>query len=262
MSLELYHWEPNGLFLKPLIALSEKGADFTSRYFDAARLEQFDPDFPGNIESRLHLEREGPVLVADGQVISSSFFMLEYISDAVPGPDLKPGSAYQHYRMQAWGQKIATILSPAVCALGSVTFLAPVLRQGDVAATRAAIERIEPVERRTLWRDLIDGRYDQAALDAARAQLELPIGLMEQALGAAAWLAGEHYSVADIDAYCMVKPLPVLAPAVVNEAATPAILRFLRTMGERAAVRKAMAMARTDHPETCFVPGCEASRWG
>ena len=38
--LELYHWEPNGFYLKPLIALEEKGATFTSRWFDPTSFEQ------------------------------------------------------------------------------------------------------------------------------------------------------------------------------------------------------------------------------
>lgn len=260
--LELYHWEPNGLFLKPLIALHEKGAPFTSRYFDASAFEQFADDFPGNAEARLQLEREGPILVADGSVVSSTFFMLEYINDAVPGVDLKQGTAYERYRMQAWGQKIATILSPAVCALGSTTYLSRTLAEREPAAVRASIEGIEPVERRELWLAVIDGRYDQAAMQSMRDHLEAPIGLMEKALSETPWLAGSHYSVADIDAYCMVKPLPVLAPEVVNERATPAIMGFLAEVGDREAVKRAMAAARTDHPETCFVPGCEASRWG
>ncbi len=66
--LELYHWEPNTYFLKPLIALKEKQAAFTSRYFDPTRFEQFAPGFPRNVESELHLEREGPVLVHDGTI--------------------------------------------------------------------------------------------------------------------------------------------------------------------------------------------------
>ena len=37
--LELYHWEPNGPFLKPLIALHEKDVAFTSRYFDPLSFE-------------------------------------------------------------------------------------------------------------------------------------------------------------------------------------------------------------------------------
>ena len=32
--IALYHWEPNGVFLKPLMALAEKGAAYTSHWFD------------------------------------------------------------------------------------------------------------------------------------------------------------------------------------------------------------------------------------
>ena len=39
--LELFHWEPNTFFLKPLIALKEKDVEFASRYFDPTRFEQF-----------------------------------------------------------------------------------------------------------------------------------------------------------------------------------------------------------------------------
>ena len=88
--LELYHWEPNGFYLKPLIALEEKGATFTSRWFDPTSFEQTVDGFPSSVESRLTLEREGPLLVADGEVISSTFFMLEYIAESVPGPALMP----------------------------------------------------------------------------------------------------------------------------------------------------------------------------
>ena len=115
--LELYHWEPNTFFLKPLIALKEKQAAFTSRYFDPTRFEQFAPTFPRNTESGLHLEREGPVLIHDGTIISSSFFMLEYIADALPGIELYPGNAYEHYRARAWGQFLTLSLGPGVmCA--------------------------------------------------------------------------------------------------------------------------------------------------
>ena len=118
---------------KPLIALKEKQAAFTSRYFDPTRFEQFAPAFPRNTESGLHLEREGPVLVHDGTIISSSFFMLEYIADALPGIELYPGNAYQHYRARAWGQFLTLSLGPGVCALGCAKYLAPALRQRDPA---------------------------------------------------------------------------------------------------------------------------------
>ncbi len=254
--LELYHWEPNGLFLKPLIALHEKDARFTSHYFDASRLEQLDEGFPGNVESRLHLEREGPVLVDGDEIITSTFFMLEYINDSLPGIDLKPGGAFEHYRMQAWGQKIATILSPAVCALGCATYLS------IDESLRSRIDAIEPLERRNLWLDVLNGRYDASAVAGMREHLKGTIGLMETTLNQDPWLAGEEYSIADIDAFAMIRPLPQLAPDVVNSDETPALLAFIERVSQRPAVATAMSAARTEHPETCFVPGCEASRWG
>ena len=74
--LELYHSEPNTFFLKPLIALHEKNANFQSRWFDSDKLEQFSLGFSGDVEAHLHLEREGPLLLHDGTLISSSFFIL------------------------------------------------------------------------------------------------------------------------------------------------------------------------------------------
>ena len=36
--IELYHWEPNADSLKMMIALKEKGLDFTSHYVDLLNL--------------------------------------------------------------------------------------------------------------------------------------------------------------------------------------------------------------------------------
>jgi hypothetical protein len=82
-ALELYHWEPNTCVLKPLIALQEKQAQFASHWFDPTAFEQFAPAFPKNTESGLQLEREGPLLIHDGTLVSGSFFMLEYIAEAL-----------------------------------------------------------------------------------------------------------------------------------------------------------------------------------
>ena len=67
--LELYHSEPNTFFLKPLIALHEKQARFESRWFDSDALEQFGIGLDGEVEAKLHLEREGPLLRHDGTLV-------------------------------------------------------------------------------------------------------------------------------------------------------------------------------------------------
>jgi glutathione S-transferase/GST-like protein len=260
--LELYHWEPNTFFLKPLIALKEKETEFVSCYFDPTRFEQFAAGFPHNVEAGLHLEREGPLLRRNAALISSSFFMLEYIADALPGPDLNPGGAYEHYRARAWGQFLGLIVGPAVSALGCAKYLAPVLRQRDQQELKARIEAIEPQERRAAWSAVIDGTYDETALANFHQRLGFPVKRVESTLAINRWLTGNEYSIADIDAFAMLNTLPDLAPEVVNPHQTPRISEFLHRMRERPAVRAALAMSRTGRPQEAFVPGAEPSRWG
>ena len=260
--LELYHYEPNIYYLKPLIALQEAKAPFTSRYFDPTRLEQFGEGFPRSVESSLNLEREGPVLVDGATVLSSSFFVLEYLAEALPGTGLLPGDAYGHYRARAWGQFVALQLSPGVCALGCAKYLAPALAAQDRGVLEARIGRIEPLERRAAWTAVIDGSYDAGTLAEVRERLAMPVQRIEDALGASPWLAGSQYSIADIDAFAMLSPLPELAPQQVSEKATPRIMQFLRRMRERPAVQQALALSKTGKPQEAFVPGAEPSRWG
>lgn len=259
---DLYHWEPNTVFLKPLIALNEKGSDVTRHYFDPTQFEQFGPDFPRSPESDLNPEREGPVLVADHTVISHSFFMLEYIAEAMPGPDLYPGDAYGRYRVRAWGQFIAQQLAPGVCALGCAKYLAPVLAARDRATLDAEIARIAPIERRQGWEAIRDGVYDAEALDVFRERLKMPVKRIEAALAESDWLAGPDYSLADIDAYAMLRNIPDLAPDLITAETTPRLTQFLERMSARPAVKEALAQSRTGAPETAFVPGPEPPRWG
>jgi GSH-dependent disulfide-bond oxidoreductase len=260
--LELYTSEPNTFFLKPLIALAEKRAVFTTRYFDAAGLEQFAGDFPADLESGLQLDREGPLLVHDGTIVSSSFFMLEYISDALPGPSLIPADAYDAYRARAWGQYLGANLGSAVPVLGAAKYLQPHLAKLDPAWLDERIAAIEPLERRAGWSALRDGTYTAGYLQAARDRLAAPVARLEKALQEGPWLAGPAFSVADIDAYPMLCVLPDLASTVVNPDATPRITEYLRRIATRGSVLEALRSARTDRPQQQFVPGVEASRWG
>lgn len=259
--LELYHWEPNTCFLKPLVALEEKAVPFRSRWFDPTAFEQLEPGFPADTESRLQLEREGPLLVHDGRLVSGSFFMLEYIAEAFPGAALYPGDAFQRYRARAWGQVLAAI-GADISILGCVRYLRPLLQRRDAHRLSSQLARIEPQERRAAWEALLDDRYDERALSAIGERLALVLRRIEQTLGDSRWLAGPDYSVADIDAFALLAPLPALAPAVLNAGATPRIVEFLARMRERPAVQRALAYSRSGRPQEAFVPGAEPSRWG
>ncbi len=259
--LELYTSEPNTFFLKPLIALHEKQAEFELRWFDAEALEQFSPGFPADIEARLHLEREGPLLSHDGELISSSYFMLEYIAESLPGISLLPRAAYDQYRARASGQFLGAHLGSLVPLLGTAKYLAPRL-----IANRAMVEpvvaAIEPVERRLAWSALLSGSCTPQILASARERLKFPVARVEATLANGSWLSGPDYSIADIDAFAMLRVIGDLAPEVVNRDATPRILDYIARISDRPAVHAALSTSRSGRPEHHFVPGVEPSRWG
>lgn len=260
--LELYTSEPNTFFLKPLVALHEKQAAFTSRWLDTDSLDHFGAGGPDEVEARLHLEREGPLLNHDGTLISGSWFMLEYIAETLPGTDLTPAAAYDKYRARAFAQFLGAHLGSLVPILGCVKYLAPRLAAFDPKFVDTRLDAVEPVERRNSWRSLLNGAYTPQILATARERLKFPVSRVEKTLAEGEWLAGPRYSIADIDAFAMLRSLPDLAPDIANPRDTPRILDFIARIDARPAVKAALATSRSGKPEQHFVPGVEPSRWG
>ncbi len=91
---------------------------------------------------------------------------------------------------------------------------------------RRASPAIEPQERRIAWATLLDSTYDDKAIAGAREKLRFPVKRVEDAcVDHSAGSAASAYSIADIDAFAMLNPLPDLAPDIVNEAANAARAR-------------------------------------
>jgi len=259
--LELLTSEPNTFFLKPLIALHEKQAAFTTRWLDTDSLAHFSAH-EGDVEASLHLEREGPLLNHDGTWISGSWFILEYLAETLPGEDLLPTGSFDRYRARASGQFLGATLGSLVPILGCAKYTAPRLAGCDRASHEATLARVEPVERRNAWLALLNGTYTPAILALAAERLAPPVKRVEATLTDGEWLAGDRFSIADIDAFAMLRVLPDLAPSLVNAHATPRILEFLARVEARPAVHAALATTRSGDPTRHFVPGVEPSRWG
>jgi glutathione S-transferase len=126
----------------------------------------------------------------------------------------------------------------------------------------ASLEKIEPIERRLNWSALLDGTYTPEILDKARKRLEFPVLRVEATLSKEPWLAGPRYSIADIDAFAMLRTIPDLAPTALNPKVTPHVCEYLARIEARPAVRAALATSRSGKPQQSFVPGVEPSRWG
>ena len=261
--LELYHWEPNGSYLKPLIALHEKGLEFRSRYVDVLALEQYAPGFlKASRETQFSVEGEGPILVHDGQQITESLFMLEYLDEAFPEQPLRSEQPIVHARILAWARFVNEVFMPGANTLGCHAYLAPELKTRKSAHFEAKLERIPISFVRDSWRMASTDGYSSELLDDSRRKVATAVRRIEDTLQAAEWLFGGAYSLADIDAFAICNSLPTLTPDLVNDKVTPRVMDWLERIRARPAVRAALQMSRTGQPERAFVPGPEHSRWG
>jgi len=82
----------------------------------------------------------------------------------------------------------------------------------------------------------------------------------EDALAKGPWLSGSNYSLADIDAFSILRPVQHLAPDLLEPA--PRTRDWLSRIESRPAVKAALAASRTGKPHEAFTPGPEHSRWG
>ncbi|HEU4623825.1 MAG TPA: glutathione S-transferase family protein [Steroidobacteraceae bacterium] len=261
--LELIHWEPNGSYLKPLIALNEKGLPFHSRYVDVLSFEQYRPGFlAASQETRLNQEGEGPVLLHDGKQITESLFMIEYLEDAFPEKPLRPADPLGQNRILAWARFINEVFMPGANTLGCHTYLAPHFKGRNAASFEDVLARIPMTFLQEGWRLAITDGYSPELLEDSQRKVGLAVRRIEDALASSDWLVGNAYSLADIDAFAICNSLPTLTPALVNATSTPRLIAWLERIRARPAVQAALAVSRTGKPEQAFAPGPEHSRWG
>lgn len=261
--LELYHWEPNGSWLKPLIVLYEKRLSFRSHYVDVLSMQQHRSGFlDASRETQLNQEGEGPVLVHEGRQITESLFMLEYLEDTFPEIPLRPADALGEARILAWARFINEVLMPAANTLGCRMYLAPQFQDRDVSSFEATLARIPMKPLQDGWRLALTDSYSAELLEDSRRKVALAVKRIEASLASSPWLVGDSYSLADIDAFAICNSLPTLTPSSVGGWETPRLLEWLRRIRARPAVQAALGVSRTGKPEQAFAPGPEHSRWG
>ena len=258
--LELFHGEPNMFSLKPLIALHEKGLDFAGHYLDYAAFEHLAAPSDATAEVRYNPEGEGPVLMDQGQPMTESSFILLYLDEAYAATPLRSAKPEHRWRVLMWARFLNEVAAPAISTLGCHRYLAPTLKNRNRKDVERAIAEMPATEQQEGWRAALDDSYSQELLADSRRKAELAIKKVEAALAEEAWLAGPAYSLADIDAFALMRPLIRMLPELLH--AAPNTAAWLERIEIRPAVRKALSATKTGAPERSFTPGPEHCRWG
>lgn len=257
--LELYHWAPNGPWLKPLIVIAEKNIDCTLRPIDVLAFEQYgDKVPPRSLETRLNQEGEGPLLVQDGRQLTESFFLSEYLDSAFDGPALRPTDPIAFNRMLAWARFTNEVFMPGVNTLGCQKFLAPQLAGKTFPSDVSA--RIELSFVREAWQRAYANDYPETMIEDSRRKIGIALDRIEKALTEGPYLVGQSYSLADIDAFAISRSLPLLVPDLIEGRSLWG--DWMARIEERPAVQASLKTGDWSEPEKAFAPGPEHARWG
>jgi len=239
--LKLYHAEPVANSLKSLIPLHEKGLDFESRYVDLHKFEQHEPWF-----TAINPEGQVPVLDHDGFIVTHTTVINEYLEDAFPdAPPLRPNEPKGNARMRYWNKFIDEHVMNYVSMHGWHRMVGVIARGIESGEFEKLVNRIPLYEQREKWKTARSGFSDND-LDNATRKITVALQKVENQLGKSAWLAGDLYTLADINFYAhcgmMVERM---FPELEVGANYPKLVAWRARMTARPAV--AAALAGPDH---------------
>jgi len=185
-----------------------------------------------------------PAMVHGQLVLTESTPMMEYIDEAFDGPPLRPTDPIERWRMRWWMRFFDAYFAPSASMIGWSQFVGPAVRERDPQELRAAIERIPLESRRVAWRKAMFNEFTQQELDESRRRCVYSTGVLEQHLSRHRFVAGTSYSLADVNGFNLAYAMPLVLPELCNDASSPHIMEWLRTIYERPATRATWAKAR------------------
>ena len=205
--LELYHHGSSACAAKVRFALAEKRLDWTGRYVDILKGEQFSPAFLA-----VNPKAVVPVLIHDGRVIPESTVICEYLEDAFPAHPLYPADPYDRAMARRWTKAVDEELHPACSAITYVvSHRHTILRNGagDFESFLKAGGSEGAAARTLKWQWIQQGLEAPGAADKIRLY-DLYLHKMQDALADREWLTGA-FSIADVAMAPYVNRLAALA---------------------------------------------------
>jgi glutathione S-transferase len=207
-SLILYHHGSSACAAKVRLALAEKKLRWDSRYLDILKGEQFNPEY-----LKLNPKAVVPTLLHDGEVITESTIICEYLEDAFPDTRIYPQTALGRAAARYWTKAVDEELHPACSALTYVVSHRHTILRNGVSSFDEFVNSgsAEGRSARLLkWQWIQEGINAPGAADKIRLYVSY-LDKMESALAHNEWLLGGEFSIADIAMAPYVNRLAALA---------------------------------------------------
>jgi glutathione S-transferase len=237
MALKYYHAEPAANSLKSMIPLFEKALPFESVYVDLHKFEQHSGWFVA-----INPEGQVPVLDHDGVIVTHTTVINEYLEDVFPDVPLRPRDPVGAARMRYWNKFVDEHVTNHVSMHGWHRMVGIIARSVESGQFEQLLERIPLPDQRKKWLDARSG-FSESELANASAKIEYAVDKVEAQLALTPWLAGDDYTLADINFYChcgmMVERM---FPEMMIAQRAPRLVAWREKMTARPAVRAALDM--------------------
>ena len=260
MSMILYHGEPNGPSLAVLAALGESGLAVECRAIDLLKGERHAlPGLTAPLARDMGVEGEGPVLVIDGEAMTESVFIAQFLDESGAGT-LQPREAHAHWQLLMWCRRITERCAPAAAFLGCKAHAAPVLAAMDDAAFDTLAAAIVSEDLRARWVAVRRGDFPEGPTEDSVTKVRDAVQMVEDQLAdGREWLMGP-LTIADFETYGWLVGMEALVPdAFAGKARAAAWMGRVRA---RPSVKSALARATVADPAQSWAPGPEINRWG
>jgi len=239
--LTLYSFGPGANSLKPLLALYEKGLEFTPRFVDPTKFEHHEEWF-----KKINPRGQVPALDHDGHIITESTVICEYLEDAFPdAPKLRPTDPVQIAEMRVWTKWVDEYFCWCVSTIGWERMIGPMARQLSDEEFEDKVARIPVAEQRTKWRNARAG-FPKEVLEEEMRKVRFSVDRLEKRLSESTWLAGEDYTLADICNFAIANGMQFGFSEVVNKEATPHLVNWIERINERPAAKEMFARSQSE----------------
>jgi glutathione S-transferase len=234
--LTLYSFGPAANSMKPTLALYEKGLTFTHKLLNPGKFEHHSDWY-----KKINPRGQVPALDDDGKVVTESTVICEYLEDAHPtAVKLRPDDHFERAQMRIWTKWVDEYFCWCVSTIGWHRHIGKMVQHLSDAEFEEKVKAIPIPEQQVKWRRAREG-FPQDMLDEEMRKIGVSVRRLDDHLADREWLAGGMYSLADICNFAIANGMDLGFPEFVNGNDTPHLMRWLRQINERPAVKEMFA---------------------
>jgi glutathione S-transferase len=207
-------------------------------------------------------EGQVPVLDHDGTIVTHTTVINEYLEDAFPdaqpadGP-LRPRDPVGAARMRYWNKFVDEHVMNHVSMHGWHRMVGIIARNIESGEFEKLLENIPLPDQRKKWATARSG-FSEADLAHAMDKIAYAVDKVERQLGETAWLAGDVYTLADINFYAHCGMMVERMFPELEIARAPRLVAWRDRMTARPAVAAALAGRIAPHQACAPGPGTRA----